>query len=81
MTRKQLKTKFNELLKENNKMVKEKLEKLLKSGAIDLPSWEDNYTLPKLIMCAMAKEMLHQWKPLSDKKMRSREIDNFYAMM
>ena len=81
MTRKELRKKFNELIKENNKMMKEKLEKLLKSGAIDMDPWEDDYVLPKMIMCAMAKEMHHQWKPLTNTKSREREINNFFTMM
>ena len=81
MTKKQLRKMFNGLIRENNEMMKAKLEKLLKSGAVDLPSWENNYVLPKLIMCAMSKEMYHQWKPLSDPKRWEREIKNFYHMM
>ena len=79
MTKQQLRQKFNELIRENNKMLREKLEKLLKSGAIDLNNWEDNYVLPKLVMCAMGKEISFQWKPLS--KDHKNEIENFYNMM
>ena len=81
MTRTQLRLKIGELILESNNMIWEKLEKLLKSGAIDLDAWEDNYVLPKLIMCAMAKEMQSQWKPLSNVKSHNNEIENFYAMM
>lgn len=81
MTKKQLRKKMNELIRENNKMIKEKLEKLLKSGAIDLPFYEDNYLLPKLIMCAMAKETAFQFKPLSNQKEHQKDIENFYTMM
>ena len=81
MTKQQLRQKTNELIRESNKMMREKLEKLLKSGAIELSAYSDDYVLPKLIMCAMSKELMHQWKPLSNQKERMREIDNFYAIM
>ena len=81
MTKSELLKKFKELKKENNKMIDEKLEKLLKSGAINLPDWNQDFVLAKLIMCAMGKEMQHQWKPLHDSKKMMREVNNFYAMM
>jgi len=81
MTKRQLRKKFNEVIRENNKMIKEKFERLLKSGAIDLDSWQDDFRLPKLIMCAMGKETQHQWKPLYDHCRMMREVNNFYNMM
>ena len=81
MTRTQLRLKIGELILESNNMIWEKLEKLLKSGAIDLDSWEDDYRLPKHIMCAMGREISFQWKPLSDDKKAKKQIDQFYNMM
>lgn len=78
MTKTQLKRKVKELIKENNKMIEEKLEKLLKSGAINLPDYEDNYVLPKIFMCAIGKEMQFQWKPYNQEDRKTVEnVSNF----
>jgi len=79
MTKERLRGKFNKLIRENNKMMTEKFEKLLKSGAIDFAAWDDDFVLPKLIMTAMGKEMINQWRPFD--KRWSKEIENFYIMM
>jgi len=52
MTKTQLKKKFNELKKENNKMIDKKFEKALTCGALDISSYENDYRLAKILMTA-----------------------------
>ena len=75
ITKRQLKTKTKELIKNSSKSMVENIDKAMASGAIDLNSYEDNYILPKILLCALLKEELHQYKPLGDdaKKKMQRE--------
>lgn len=66
MTRSQLRKKFRELKKENNKCLDILLERAIKSGALNVQCSEDNYMLPKIIMHACCKELSFQWRPLTD---------------
>lgn len=43
-----------------------KLDSLFNSGALDLEKYDDDYELPKIILCAMLKEMSYQYAPNSD---------------
>jgi len=63
--------KVNELIRENNKMIKDRAEKVLKAGCIELSDYEDNYILPKIFMYAIGEEMKFQWKPFSGNDLKT----------
>ena len=65
MTKKQFTQKINELKRENNKFITEKSKKILNSGAINLPDWDDDFRLPKIVMHIICKELVWQWEPLA----------------
>jgi hypothetical protein len=69
MTKTQLRKKFNELKKENTKWINDNFEKVLKSGALDLDSYDNDFRLPKVIMCAMLQRLSDQWAPF-DKQLK-----------
>ena len=79
ITKRQLKAKTKELIKNSTKHI----DKAIASGAIDLNSYEDNYILPKILLCALLKEEMHQYKPLGDdkKKTMQKEIDNIHSLL
>ena len=52
-----------ELSQDVNDLIKEKALKLVKSGAINLYDFENDYLLPKLFICAVAKEIESQFQP------------------
>ena len=79
MTKKQLIKKMNELKKENNKFINKKVERILKSGAIDLKSWDDDFRMPKVLMTAICEDLVFQWKPL-DKELR-KEVQNISSFI
>lgn len=80
-TKAKVKKRTKELIKELKPHFEKCLERLLDSGAIDFEKEEDNYGLPKDIMCAFAKEIVWQYKQPYPNKGYKKRIDNFYAMM
>lgn len=74
MTKQQYYKKCKELKKEMNKLFDNRVEKLLNSGAIELSNYDDNYILPKIVVCAIASEIQWQFKPLS--KEGQKEVKN-----
>jgi len=74
MTEEQLDIKMEEIFHENMKMMRRSYEKLKKAQAINLNDYEDNFVLPKIIMCALCKEAVWQWKPLQ--KNYEKEVNN-----
>lgn len=84
-----LRRKVKGLMKANNKLMIEKLESLMRSGAGivgDHMAGEGQYSVPKDFLCAFAKEMERQWgRPCAwggkpDRKW-ARRINNYYVMM
>ena len=63
MTRKQVESKIKQLMKKEKELFWKKVQKGLDSGAINLESYMDDYTLPKIIMCAVHGEMEWQYTP------------------
>lgn len=47
---------------------------ILKSGAIDLEQYENNFRLPKIVMTAIMLEMAYQYEPLGKKD--NKEVKN-----
>lgn len=76
-TRKQIKIrkKTNELIDDACKFMKKKLnERVMICGAIDWENVEDNYVIPKEILCALLKECESQYCWLANKK----NVNNIY---
>lgn len=49
---------------------------LFNSGGVDTAKYEDNYELPKLIMCAVLEKMAHEWEPYQDDREFNRNLRN-----
>lgn len=66
MTEDQFNCRFAVLLLEVNKKILARAEFLLKSGAIDVAAFEDNYALPKIVMCNALKEQSDKYYPIME---------------
>jgi len=83
MTEKQLKRaiikKTRDMIKESAACMEKKIERAFNSGGINLPDYEDNNVLPRIIFTALLKGELDQYKPISndDKKV----AENLYLLM
>ena len=65
MTENQFLTKIDELTDTTASDMRKKARKWLKDvGEVNLPNWENNYRLPKIVMTALCKEAAYQWSPL-----------------
>ena len=51
--------------KDLNKLIDDRIEKALNSGAFELNDYEDDFLLPKIFMTAMGKEISFQYRPHS----------------
>jgi hypothetical protein len=52
--------------------------KILLSGAIDLEAYENDYRLPKIVLCSALKEASFQYTPLSkDDKKTLKNLEYF----
>ena len=67
MTELQFLDKIKEMLPDLNRLILEKAKKVFSSGAVDTESYENNYLLPKIFLCAMGKEISWQYEPHSKK--------------
>jgi len=74
-----VKEKVEEMLSDLKPWMLEKVNHLFKSGAIDFEAESDSYSLPKLILCALAREMEVQYTPLSITKTEKTKIKRLYA--
>ncbi len=63
MTKTELRKKYHEIRRRTNRMLAAYLDQALKSNAVDLTQYEDNYRLPKTILCAALDEVRWQWAP------------------
>lgn len=79
MTRKQLRHKFAELKRNHSKAMDELLEKSIQSGAIDLPSAEDNFIMPRIVFAACLKAQAHQLD--LHRIDHQKEADNLYLFL
>lgn len=71
------------LIKDANKLMLQKLDKVFESGAFDVQEYELNYLLPKAILVALAKEVVHQYSPRGcsfDKKCKKLSNQIFNAI-
>jgi len=63
MTKKEARKKTRELIRRSTARMRKNLERVFLSGAVNLPSYEDNYLLPIAIMLALLEEETMQFKP------------------
>jgi len=59
-------TKIGELLVQHEAQVRETAEKLLRTGAVDVADYEDDYRLPKIILTAALADCSTMYRPLHD---------------
>lgn len=58
------------------------IDKLFTSGSINQELLSDgSYLLPKLIVCAIARQLEFSYSPLSDKNKFKKEIETMYATL
>ena len=85
MSREELIEKCNELFAQIAEAMPKDLEKLLNSGAVDYESADNDYILPKKIICAILMEEQHQYKlhswNKSDEHKIKKEIEGYYTMI
>ena len=79
MTKKQIRKKIMEMVRDDKKYIQEKVEKALKSRAFDIKDYEDDYRLPKIILHAIYKDLCWQRKPLY--KEHSKIAENIYIVI
>lgn len=72
MTEQEFLDKVNKILPDINELIIKKAKHIIKSGAIDLESYEDSYLLPKIFMSAMGTEIRFQYKPHATKDIKLR---------
>lgn len=63
MTKQQAIKKFKEMLPELKEAMIKDCEKLLDCGGVNLPDYEDNYLLPKILMTAILERQIWQYRP------------------
>ena len=81
MTKEQVQQKTRELITESANHMCKNIDRILSSGSIDIEGYEDNYLLPKMMLCALLKEEIHQYKPLSRDRQMDKDIDNMYNLL
>lgn len=72
MTKTQFRRKTKSLKKEVNKLIDQRIEKVIQSGAIDFSKYENNYLLAKIFMSAMGSEIEFQFKPHNKEDIKER---------
>jgi hypothetical protein len=66
MTRKEFDAKLNELISQIPDLIKGQAQHYIVNGAIDLDDYENDFILPKAVLCAALAEVKFQFHPLSD---------------
>ena len=82
MTKNQARKKTRELIRRSTERMRKNLEKVFLSGAVNLPSYEDNYVLPTAIMLDLLKEEMTEFQPSQFsryKKQIEKDAKNIYA--
>jgi len=64
-TKRQYMTKVRELLRTQNRTIVKRAEALWRSGAIEPSEFEDDYILPKAVVCVLDREAAESWRPMS----------------
>lgn len=79
MTENSLIEKTNELIDECCQMMRDKITDAIKSGAMNIEAAEDNYILPKTLLCALLKEAHNQFELSFMVKNFNKQINTIYA--
>ena len=82
MTKNQARKKTRELIRRSTERMRKNLERVFLSGAVNLPSYEDNYVLPTAIMLALLEEETRQFQPPTFsqyKKQIKKDAKSIYA--
>lgn len=84
MTKNQARKKTRELIRRSADRMRKNLERVFLSGAVNPPSYEDNYVLPTAIMLALLKEEMTNFQPTNFsqyKKQIKKDAKNIYICM
>lgn len=76
MTHTQAMRKIRSMLPEVREQIIIEAERLLKSGGVDLESYDDNFVLPKIVLVAAMHKASRQWSPLSWDKASQKTLKN-----
>ena len=77
-TRKDVLSKIDELMPDITEFIKQKAEKALSCGAIDLDDYNDDYILTKIVLTAVAKELSYAYRPWSeDGRKEVKNLESF----
>lgn len=82
MTKNQARKKTRELIRRSADRMRKNIERVFLSGAVNLPSYEDDYALPTAIMLALLKEEMTEFQPTNFsayRKQIKKDADNIYA--
>lgn len=74
MTKTQFRKKTKALKRDISRLIDDRIEKVIKSGAIDFDKYENNYLLPKIFLSAMGSVIKYQFKPFN--KEDQQEVKN-----
>jgi hypothetical protein len=66
MTEKELIKNFTKIKKDFSKTLDKRSVQLIKSGAMDLTKYENDFLLPKIVLTACLKELCDSYMPFSD---------------
>jgi len=77
MTKKQFDKKFDKMLGDAIHVIREKVKDYFGQGAIDITSYEDDYLLPKIVLCATLQHCANQYEPFLKKD--KDEVENLRA--
>ncbi len=82
MEREICRTMVQELIEYTCTLMKNKIDIVISSGAIDIEEAEDNYLLPKLVLKALLKDSENEvGLPFSNQKEHRKIIDNICALI
>ena len=82
MTKNQARKKTRELIRRSADRMRKNIERVFLSGAVNLPSYEDDYALPTAIMLALLKEEMTEFAPTNFsqyKRQIEKDAKNIYV--
>lgn len=82
-TKEQIKEKVLQIIPDIAEQMAENLERILANCelVVDLEKYDNNYLLPKMIICALLEEEKFQYGVYLDKKESKSIEERFYAML
>lgn len=73
MTSARFRKRTKSLKKDLNKLIDDRIEKVIKSGCVKFSDYTDNYLLPKIFLSAMGYEITWQFGPFEKKDLKQVE--------